>query len=371
VNVRERYLAALRGEPVDRVPLRLEGFTAPARSELAKIDDPVRREIAERAFDHVPAFIGRDTFVNRHLVTPPRFIRKVREEDRSDGVYTTTEITTPKGTLTYVDAVKTGVLTNWNVKYPVNSREDLDALCSIPWELPHGLGPARRVGIEWETVAHNVHQIHVSTPMVCVAGAMPFQMFLELCASDLPLVEELTALCEERIMRILDVALEGDEVDQVWIGGSEWLTPPMASPKLYDLLVFPQETRIIERAHRSGAVVQVHCHGNVAGVLDRIIESGANFLEPMEPPPDGDITFADAKRRAAGRIALGGNVEARVLEHGDTPEVERASRAAFEGGGHRMVFKTTAGPIMRMDERARKNYHTMLDVWEELSPEVA
>jgi hypothetical protein len=102
--------------------------------------------------------------------------------------------------------------------------------------------------------------------------------------------------------------------------------------------------------------------------LEKVIERGADFVEPMEPPPDGDITLAEAKAVARGRITLGGNIESRVLETGDGDDVEAATRRAFEGGGHRMVLKTTSGPIASMTPRLVRNYHRLLDVWEELSP---
>lgn len=369
MNVRDRYLAVLRGEAVDRVPLLLKEFSAPAQSELDTIEDPLARELAVRVWEHTPAIVNWDSYVNRILVTPPRYMRVVKQEQRSDGVYTTTEIHTPKGTLTSVEAIKTGVFTSWHVKYPVTSRKDLDAIRSVPWEVPEEVRPVRKEELPWEFEEHNIMQTGVSSPMVCVADMMPFEMFLELCMTDLPLIEELTEICAERIADVMDVLFDGDEVDHLWMGGSEWLTPPMGSPRLYDALVFQQESRIIERAHRSGALCQVHCHGNVSGVLERIIESGADFLEPVEPPPDGDITFAEAKRRAAGRIALGGNIEARVLEHGEPADVEAATRAAFEGGGRGMVLKTTAGPLTRLTERMSRNYHRMVDIWEELSEE--
>jgi len=157
-------------------------------------------------------------------------------------------------------------------------------------------------------------------------------------------------------------------VDYVWMGGCEWVTPPMASPRTYEALVQPFEQPIIAAAHEAGAVAHVHCHGHIRDTLEMVIRRGADFLEPCEPPPDGDITFAEAKALAAGQITLGGNIEARVLECEDETAVERACRAAFEGGAERMVFQTTAGPYCAMTPRMVANYHCLIDIWEELSP---
>ena len=98
------------------------------------------------------------------------------------------------------------------------------------------------------------------------------------------------------------------------------------------------------------------------------IERGADFFEPVEPPPDGDITFAQAKAIAAGRMTLGGNIEARIIKTGHVDEVEKAARAAFEGGKERMVLQSTAGPISLMTPRVTANHQRLVDVWEELAP---
>lgn len=72
----------------------------------------------------------------------------------------------------------------------------------------------------------------------------------------------------------------------------------------------------------AGAFVAWHARGRsemaVQGAAKaiKIIERGADYTEPVEPPPNGDLTLAEAKKLAAGRITLGGNIEARLLQYG-------------------------------------------------------
>ena len=365
---RNRLLAALRGEPVDRVPLMLDGFLFESREEIATLDDPFQREIAGRVYDHTAAFIGWDTRINRHLVTPPQAHRTVSTEERSDGIITTYEIATPSGPLTYILGENPISRTSWTIKYPVETLDDLDRLADVPWELPEGLAPPATDDVDEAALARCLTQLGVSSPFVCVAGAMSYQTYLEWCATEPDLMCELTDVCAKRIHDVMDVMFSGVHIDYLWMGGCEWLTPPMGSPKLYDELVQPYEAEIIRRAHEAGALVHVHCHGNVRSTLEAVIKRGGDFFEPMEPPPDGDITMREAKAFAAGRMTLGGNIEARVIELGDADEVEAAVRAAFDGGKERMVLKCTEGLIRRMTPRMRENYHRLIDVWEECSP---
>ena len=362
---RDRLLTTIRGGMADRVPLVLEKFHCASPDELA---DPLRREIAERVYRELTCAVTAPTGLNRYLVTDPRHITEVSHERSGGDTTVVSEIDTPKGKLTAVVEHNEITATEWTIKYPVESLADIAKIRSCPWDVPAEATPPDLADPPECFPERGISWLMVSSPVVCVAGMMPREMFLELCVTDLPLLRDLTAICTERTLAVMDVALARGNVDYVWMGGCEWVTPPMASPRVYDALVQPFETPIIARAHAAGAVAHVHCHGNIRSTLELVIERGADMLEPCEPPPDGDITFAEAKALAARRITIGGNIEARVLECQDEAAVEQACRAAFEGGKDRMILQTTAGPYCRMTPQMASNYHRMIDVWEQLSP---
>jgi hypothetical protein len=338
----------MRGQPHDRVPIVLEGFLHRSRDEIDALDDAAWREIAHRVFDETHYWVHCQTAVNRYLVTPRQFMRQVSKVERGGEVETTTEIDTPKGKLTAVTARNATTHTVWTRKYPCQTLADVEKIRSVRWELPEGLAAPDASNLPEDFARRGVIRAGVSSPFVCVAGMTPYECFLELCATDLELIRELTDVCLRRVLDVLEVVLAGGKVEYVWMGGCEWLTPPMASPRLYEQLVQQQERVLIERIHAAGAIAHVHCHGNVRSTLERVIARGADFFEPVEPPPDGDITLAEAKALAAGRITLGGNVEARVLENETPAAVEAATRAAFEGDNRRLVLRTSAGPIGRV-----------------------
>jgi len=368
MNPRERLLAALRGQPVDRVPLVLEGFHFAFRRQIEQHPDPGRREIARRAHDALVYYVDFPSHVNRYLVTPTQCIRTVRQEQGSGIVRTTSQLSTPLGPLTAIVEENAYSDTTWTVRYPVETRRDIEAIRSVAWELPKDLAAPDLTALPLDWQERAILQTKVSSPFVCVAGMMPYQMFLQLCATDLPLIEELTAQCTDRILDVLDHLFAAPGIEYLWMGGCEWLTPPMASPRLYETLVQPYEERIIAKAHQHGAICHIHCHGRVRSTIGLVLARGGDFFEPMEPPPDGDLTMAEGKSLAKGEVTLGGNVEARILVRADADAVEAATRLAFEGGKERMVLQTTAGPLQAMTPRMIQNYHRMLDVWEELSP---
>jgi len=367
VSPRSRLLAAMKGDRPDRVPLMLDGFQFASRAGVDAVSDAALAEIARRALEHTTYFVSCPSFVNRYLVTPPQRIAERNREENNGHVRVASEIDTPKGPLTAVTGRDSITNTVWTIKYPVESLQDIEKMRSVPWELPSGLVPPDLSNLPGDFAERGLIHTGVSSPFVCVAGMMPYQYFLELCATEFSLIRELTTVCHERIISVLDVLLGDRTIEYVWVGGCEWLTPPMGSPRLYEELVQPFEAELISRIHAAGALCHVHCHGRVRSTLEMVVERGADFFEPVEPPPDGDITFAEAKALAAGRIALGGNIEARVLENESVQAVEEATRRAFEGGKERMVLKASSGPIGRVTPLMLANYHWMIDVWQECS----
>ncbi len=394
MNIRERFLGALRGQPIDRVPLFLDGFLykevgyelkredgyswkhRPQRSvgdafvfnnpaDIENEPDPLKRKLCHRIVDLCPIVLTWPSYINRYFMTPPRFIEQVSREKDPETVETTTTIHTPKGDLTAVTSQS--YYTVWTEKYPVESFEDIEKIRSIPWQPPVHLEPPQPSLLPEGYDERYVLTTRVSSPFVCVAGMMPYQYFLELCVTHIDLLKELSDECRDRTLAVLDLLLQEHNVDMVWMGGCEWITPPMASVKVYRELVQGYEHQLIDRIHQADALCQIHCHGNIRSTLELIIERGADFTEPVEPPPDGDVTFSEAKTIAGGRITLGGNIEANLLTHGSADSVEAAVNRAFEGGKHRMVLMPTAYPIDRFKEQMAGNYHRLIDIWEENS----
>lgn len=363
----ERFLKAIKGEKVDRVPLHILGFNYKSLEEIKEIKCPKRREIAQQIFNETIYIHQVPSYINRYLVTPPEYIQERKREKNNKEEKTLWEIKTSEGNLSAITVKnKNSGNTTWHLKYPVENTDDLKKLMSAKWKIPENLKIPDEIPEDRE--GRRVIYSHISSPFVCVAGAMKYEYFLELCIREFNLIKEATEVCFERIMKILEVLFEKRKIEIIWMGGCEWLTPPMGSPFLYEELVHKYESKIISYIHSKGALVHVHCHGNVKSTIEKVIERKADYFEPVEPPPDGDITFEEAKKVARGRITLGGNIEIRLIEMGSEEEVEKAVEKAFEGGKERMILQTTEGPLFpSLSERAYKNYKVMINVWEKLS----
>jgi hypothetical protein len=370
VTPKTRFIHACVGNNVDRVPLFLKGFQLITHcDEIVQIEDPLRRGLAERVYPLQNAFHVHPTGLNRYYVTPPQQIHEhAAKLDSSENRIAEYRIDTPRGELRYEVGSNDRTETSWHVSYPVKTLGDLEAIRSIPWELPRNVRPLHSRPVDPDE--RILTMIRISSPVVCVADTMSFEMFLELCATDLSLVERMTWECYERVAEILEYHLSMNSIDMVWIGGSEYVTPPMASPRVYDVLVAPYEKRLIAAAHEAGALVWVHCHGCVRNALDWVANNGADLFEPVEPPPDGDIEFSEAKRLVKDRLTLGGNIESRIIEGGERDEVIDAVRSSFNGGTNRMMLIDSAGSVRKYTSRMTENYHAIIDTWESLSLEV-
>jgi uroporphyrinogen-III decarboxylase len=128
------------------------------------------------------------------------------------------------------------------------------------------------------------------------------------------------------------------------------------SPRLYDDLVVRYDQPLIALVHEYGKIAHVHCHGKVREALDKIIAMGADLLDPVEPPPDGDIEFWEAKEKARGKTVLIGNIEFRHLEFATPAEIDAQVREAIQRGGKKgMILGVSATAITSISDRYRDN----------------
>jgi uroporphyrinogen-III decarboxylase len=130
----------------------------------------------------------------------------------------------------------------------------------------------------------------------------------------------------------------------------------MMPPDFYEDLVYKYDSQLMELVHKHDCRVHVHCHGKISEVFERIIDMGADMLDPVEPPPDGDIGIEDAKRRANSRMTLIGNIEFRDMEFSTPEDIDKKVRDAIcLGGKDHFILGLSATSISSITDRYREN----------------
>ncbi len=153
--------------------------------------------------------------------------------------------------------------------------------------------------------------------------------------------------------------LLGQGVGPFWhLNGVERACPPMMGPRQWEELVLPYDgeiMRLIKERDPDG-LIHVHCHGKVGRLLPLFLAMGVDSTDPVEPPPQGDITFRDARRLVGDRMTLYGNIEFLDMERRTPGEVEEKVRAAIEEGGReRTVLYPSAPPHQQHTARFTAN----------------
>jgi uroporphyrinogen decarboxylase len=111
---------------------------------------------------------------------------------------------------------------------------------------------------------------------------------------------------------------------------------PFMSPKAFREFFYPGLVRVVGGFHEAGLPVIKHTDGNILPLLDMILDSGIDCLDPIDPIAKLDIEVM--KRQYGHRVALKGNVDcAHTLTFGSEEDVVRETlgviRKAGEGGG--------------------------------------
>jgi hypothetical protein len=370
---RDRLLASGRGRRVDRAPISPPiGFDPLAwavHGEACRPDDPRWTEVAQVCAQHCDCLVGLPgvggLFDRRFLLTPSQQIEQL--PDTREGEWTVTRyiVCTPQGDLSTAEKHQPGQGTRWCAEPLVKTVEDAEALLAVPHEFtPPDLTPALR---HMERVGDlALTEVHVSTAMVSVSHLLQFEQFLLWCAAERDLLHRLMSTMAARIRRGLEHVLQAGLGPVFWIGGSEQATPPMMGPALYDDFVVRYDAPLFDLIHRHGGLVHVHCHGRVRGILDRLVAMGADMLDPVEPPPDGDVTMAEARQLTHGKVTLLGNIEFRELEFASPRRIRELVRTAL-GGGERVHLFPSATPIANLTPRYRDNALAYLEAGLECS----
>jgi uroporphyrinogen decarboxylase len=106
---------------------------------------------------------------------------------------------------------------------------------------------------------------------------------------------------------------------------------PLMSPKHYREFFYPGFCRVVQGFKELGLLVIKHTDGNLWPIMDMIIDSGIDCLDPIDPLAGMDL--GEVKAKYGQRVALKGNVDcAQLMTFGTPEEVVEATKAALKQG---------------------------------------
>lgn len=120
-------------------------------------------------------------------------------------------------------------------------------------------------------------------------------------------------------------------------GAEKWI-PPLVSPNDFEEFLAPSLKEIADIVHEHEGLLWYHCHGRVRNFIERFVELGVDCLQPLEAPPLGDVTLAEAKKLAAGKMCLEGNVQWGDVVTSTPEEVRTLTRSTIEQGAPHGAF---------------------------------
>lgn len=365
---KDRMLAAMRRQPVDRVPYATYNFHP--YGENSHTREAAYAEMLDHVRTTAGALIktGNGGLGEASTRRRPEMI-ETRTEGSGEARTITAVLHTPKGDLTSITRApenKPAMVT----KPFIAQDEDITRYMSIPYEPPViDTGPTRTVCAAAGDRA--VVCIEFRDPMFSVARLFDFEDFCIRCITDLSAVLRFIDWASERCeanMKLLIAATRDLDV-VLHTSGPEICTPPLMPPALFPKLVTPYLKRLIDLAHRAGRLTAIHCHGHVREVFPEIIRTGADLLEPVEPPDQGNISIGELLDQAQGRICLMGHIQDQEFYDAPpgfmTKRVEAISRVVARRSGY--IMSPTCTPFQfPCSDTYRRNYLEWLDAAERL-----
>jgi uroporphyrinogen decarboxylase len=369
---RERVLATLAGERLDYVPAWPQGFPNAATirrlippellvDDLARFPEagtygfgPHREQELNRllAFnqyiDQVAIGVGRGANTSFGHGGPGEFNSHVIEETAA---YTVVEYETSA-------KAKINHLPHFYHLFdmPVRGLADLEAL-----NLPQPDDPAR-----WRGFCQDVATLKARGAYTfgnvngffsgCHYFFCDYQDFMVSLATETEFVQRLVARLGEWNLKAARMMLEAgvDCVTFVDDLGSE--RGLLFSPDVYERLFFPWHRALCDLAHSYGAHVHMHSHGNISRILERVVATGIDMLNPLDQ--NEGMSLEAIKGRYGHRLTLVGGMDQFIFDQ-DLPEIERRlahSVAIGKRGGRYILMDTGSLP----DTISREKFEAFL-----------
>jgi hypothetical protein len=364
-------MATLRGEPVDRPavsfyeiggwkldtrdPDPFNIYNAPdwhpliqlaeQETDLIRMLGPERTRAADNVHD---AFYQTETYM------------------ANGSRYTRQTLTVADRTMCALSRRDPEVSTTWALEYLLEDVEDVRAYLQLPDEAYHYTYSVDAMRAEDEALGDaGIVMVNVSDPICQVAPLFSLADYTVFALTEPALFHR---LLEKHARQVYDMTeqVASQFPGHLWrVVGSEYASEPFLPPRLYEEYVVRYTKPMVDIIHKYGGYARIHSHGRLKNILPHIVAMGADGLDPVEPPPQGDMQLIDVRRQCGQQMVLFGNIEASELELLPPPQFERraaqALREGTAGTGRGFVLMPSACPYgRRISADVLANYETMV-----------
>ncbi|MCC6444872.1 MAG: hypothetical protein IT210_15620 [Armatimonadetes bacterium] len=366
MSSRERMRHVFRCEPTDRMPIRLWGVD-PMFPSARPSWEPLYAMTEEFGLDQIRSWSPKAEEQDEPLV---QYHSQERECPKPDLREIETVMETPAGPLSQVYYAPKDGSPGYVHKYFIETVEDARRWLSVPLRKT-GVRVDSYFELERRSGDSALLMIGLGEAMYAVQAMMGSEIFGYWLIDERNLLHEMIDRAYAGIEDAAKHYLAHNLGDCYGWVGPELCIPPLASPQDFHEFVFAYDKRIIDLAHDAGKLVWVHCHGDMHPVLEGFAEMGVDCLNPIEPPPIGKLTLADAKRRANGRMCLEGGVQNgdfQILEPEEMAKVTEAAVAQGKpGGGY--ILSSTSDPStwVSLSEKIIANHRAFVETGSRLA----
>ena len=377
---RERLIATLRGEPVDRPAVsfhEIGGFIInpddqdeyniynspswrPLLTMAEEKTDIIRMVSPVRAQSHL-AWDGSDhTGIRQKYV-----IEHVWEDNNSRFTRSTYRINGKE--LTSTTRRDKELDTVWTVEHLLKNSGDVKQYLQLPDEIFEERMDINHID-EQEKMLGDKGIILVDTedPICAVAALFSMEDFTVFAFTEQELCHKLLEKHARYIHKRTE-AVARDFPGRLWrIYGPEYATEPFLPVKFFEEYVVRYTGPMVKKIKEYGGYVRIHSHGSVRDILDHIVKMGADATDPLEPSPHGNADLRMIREKYGKNLVLFGNIEIADIENLPSDKFREVVRKTIADGtfgeGRGFVLMPTASPYGRtISERTFRNYEIMIE----------
>jgi len=375
-------MATLRGQPVDRPAVNfyeIGGFAVnPSDPDPFNVyNDPSWQPLLQLAEEQTDLIRMRSPVKARSHEVCPRADTSGLDHGRKEFFkiekyiekghrFTRTTLKVAGRTMTELSRRDPDIDTVWTLEHLLKNLDDLRAYLSLPDKVfTEEVHIGNLLKEDEELAEQGIVMIDTEDPICAAASLFGMENFTIIALTEQRIFHSLLEKLSRHIYARTEKAAKAFSGHLWRIYGPEYATEPYLPPHLFKEYVVRYTGPMVETIQKYDGFARIHCHGRLQAVLDYIVEMGADAIDPVEPPPQGDVELEYVRSKYGKDLVLFGNIEIADIENTEPGQFEKiVEKALIDGTGGKgrgfVLMPSSATNSRTITPKVMENYETMV-----------